>query len=66
MPSHGRAPVHVPSACDSGNGGLVKRARLPAFATHDEIDEVAACAAFVEPELPQTVFTRLVSSPPGG
>ena len=57
-------PRARPGACPEGvrlgNSGFVERARLPTLAPNDEIDQVAACPAFIQPELSQTLLTRLV------
>ena len=59
-PSHGRAPRQVPSGFSSMQRRLVEAARLAALAAHDEIGEVAARAALVEPELPPAVVLGAV------
>ena len=57
-------PRACPGACPESvrlrNGGFVERARLSTFAPHDEVDQVAARPPFVQPELSQTLLTRLV------
>ena len=62
-PSQGRAPRHVPSGFNSSSAASCMRARLAALAAHDEVGEVAAGAALVEPQRPPAGILAAVDEP---